>query len=166
MIFQRYDAVRSHATKDDGPAPWMPEEDRQHSAQPSQSQSQKPAPPTQITGTLTLVSNDDGKVTLDRPGPPQQVLTDATSDRPREKPPSWQHDRIEQMQEELGRRKMLTDLSRTNRGNFTRDGYGMQKACENTPNSGTYYDPKTRTMYIRGSQTPRDWYDDFFRVPA
>jgi hypothetical protein len=94
------------------------------------------------------------------------VLTDATSDRPRGKPPSWQHDRIEQMQEELGRRKMLTDLSRTNRGSFARDEYGMQKAYEDLPNTGTYYDPKTRTMYVRGSQTSRDWEDDFTRVPA
>ena len=167
MIFQQYDAVRSHATKDNGPAPWMPEEDTQ-AQQPAQQPQQvsKPAPPTQITGTLTPLSNDDGKVTLDRPGPSQQVLTDATSDRPRGQPPSWQHDRIEQMQEELGRRKMLTDLSRTNRGSFARDEYGMQKAYEDLPNTGTYYDPKTRTMYVRGSQTRRDWYDDFFRVPV
>jgi hypothetical protein len=70
------------------------------------------------------------------------------------------------MQEELGRRKMFTDLSRTNRGNFTRDEYGIQKAYEDLPNTGTYYDPKTRTMYVRGSVTGRDWRDDFTRVPA
>ena len=96
------------------------------------------------------------QVTVVRPGSPQQVLTDATSDRPRGKPPSWQHDRIEQTQEELGRRRMFTDFSRTNRGRFARDEYGTQKAYEDLLNTGTYYDPKTRTMYVHGSQTARD----------
>jgi hypothetical protein len=165
-IFEQYDAIKSHGARDDGPPP----DDDDPPWEPPPAPAAPPAakaPPTKVTGfTTPLSQQDDGKVTVDRPGPPQEVLTDATSDRPRGKPPSWKHDRIEQMQEELGRRKMLTDLSRRNRGSFARDEYGMQKAYENTPTSGTYYDPKTRTMYIRGSQTGRDWYDDFFRVPA
>ena len=165
-IFEQYDAIRIHSTRDDGPAPYEPEEDQTQPTAVNTSPATPASKPTEITGTLTPLSNDDGKVTVERPAPPQQVLTDATSDRPRGKPPSWKHDRVEQMQEELGRRRMFTDLSRTNRGSFARDEYGMQKAYEDLPNTGTYYDPKTRTMYVRGSQTGRDWYDDFFRVPA
>ena len=214
IIFQQYDAIRSHgATAPDTP-PWEPEDEQPRDDLPDKSTPEAPPlranermevanrrPPIEVTGTLTrlriptqrapltpnpnfiggadvngdIVSlsaprptyiSDDGVVTLDGPGPPQKVLTDATSDRPKGKPRSWQHDRVEQMQEELGRRKMLTDLSRTSRGNFTRDEYGMQKAYEDLPNTGTYYDPKTRTLYIRGSVTARDWEDDFRRVPA
>jgi len=165
-IFQQYDAIRIHSTRDDGPAPYEPEEDQVQPQQPAKQPAAPPSKPTEIAGTLTPLSNDDGKATVERPAPPQQVLTDATSDRPRGKPPSWKHDRIEQMQEELGRRRMFTDLSRTNRGSFARDEYGMQKAYEDLPNTGTYYDPKTKTMYVRGSQTGRDWEDDFTRVPA
>ena len=112
------------------------------------------------------MAQDDGKVTVDRPPASQQVLTDATRDRPVGKPKSWQHGSIEQMQEEIGRRKMFSDLSHTNRGTFARDEYGVQKAYENLPETGTYYDPKTRSMYVRGSVTGRDWEDDFTRIPA
>ena len=165
QIFRQYDAIRIHSTRDDGPAPWEPEPDQmppEQPAQPSTTQSK----PAEVTGFLTPVDASDGRVNVERSMAPQQVLTDATRDRPRGKPPSWQHDRIEQMQEELGRRKMFTDLSRTNRGSFARDKYGMQKAYADLPNTGTYYDPKTRTMYIRGSVTGRDWEDDFTRIPA
>ena len=168
QIFRQYDAIRIHSnsTHDDGPAPWEDEPDQMP---PTPAKQQPPAPaskPTEITGFLTPMSKDDGKVTVEGYAPSQKVLTDATRDRPRGKPPGWQHDRIEQMQEELGRRKMFTDLSRTNRGSFARDEYGMQKAYADLPNTGTYYDPKTRTMYIRGSVTGRDWEDDFTRIPA
>ena len=170
-IFQQYDAIRSHGTHDDGPPPWEPEEDVgiAPSAAPAKEGGvvkQQPQKPTEITGFITPTSQDDGKVTVVGPGPPQKVLTDSTQARPLGKPRSWQHDRVEQMQEELGRRKMLTDLSRTSRGSFARDEYGMQKAYEDLPNTGTYYDPKTRSMYVRGSYTGRDWEDDFFRIPA
>lgn len=188
VIFQQYDAIRSHgATAPDTP-PWEPEDEQPRGDSPDKSTPEATPlrtnerievanrrPPIEVTGTLTrlriptqrapltpnpnfiggadvngdIVSlsaprptyiSDDGVVTLDGPGPPQKVLTDATSDRPKGKPKSWQHDSVEQMQEELGRRKMLTDLSRTSRGNFTRDEYGMQKAYEDLPNTGTYYD--------------------------
>ena len=164
-IFQQYDAIRIHSTRDDGPAPWEPEEDLVQPTQPAQPTA-PPSKPTEITGTLTPMAQDDGKVTVERPPASQQVLTDATRDRPVGKPKSWQHDRIEQTQEELGRRKMFSDLSRTNRGSFARDEFGMQKAYDDLPNTGTYYDPKTRSMYVRGSVTGRDWEDDFTRIPA
>ena len=69
------------------------------------------------------------------------------------------------MQEEIGRRKMLFDLSHPSRGTFARDEYGLQKAY-NDKETGTYYDPETRTLNIRGSQTSRDWEDDFKRIPV
>jgi hypothetical protein len=33
-------------------------------------------------------------------------------------------------------------------------------------NTGTYYDPSTRTLYVRGSVTKQDWWDDFTKIPA
>ena len=87
-IFSQYDAIRIHSTRDDGPAPYMPEEDQ---VQPGVANPQDPTPvrkPTEITGTLTPISNNDGKVTLERPPPPQQVLTDAAQERRKGRPKS------------------------------------------------------------------------------
>jgi hypothetical protein len=112
-IFEQYDAIKSHGARDDG----LPPDDDDPPWEPPPAPAAPPAakaPPTKVTGfTTPLSQQDDGKVTVDRPGPLQEVLTDATSDRPRGKPPSWKHDRIEQMQEELGRKKTFTYLSRT-----------------------------------------------------
>jgi hypothetical protein len=93
------------------------------------------------------------------------VLTDASLPRPLGKPKSWEPDSFQTLKGEIGRRKMLSDFVHPNRGTFTRDEYGLQKAYENTPTTGTYYDEKTRTLYIRGSQTKRDWIDNFTRLP-
>ena len=177
QIFQQYDAIRSHSTKDDGPPPWEPEPDTEVPKEGVVSNTTPPAapaPPTEITGFITPVSNDDGKVTVERPGPPQQVLTDATRARPRGRPRSWTEDAETKKREAIGQRNMEFALDHPNRGTFAGDETGLDlayhdvtKATAYDPkNEGTYYDPSTRSMYVRGSVTGRDWYDDFFRVPV
>ena len=174
-IFQQYDAIRSHATRDDGPPPWMPEEDQVKQVVVSNKTTPAAkAPPTEVTGTITPISQDDGKVTVERPGPPQQVLTDATRERPRGRPKSWTADAETKRREAIGQRNMEFAIDNPNRGTFAQDETGMELAYHDVnratsydpKNEGTYYDPSTRTMYVRGSVTGRDWYDDFFRVPV
>ena len=146
-IFQQYDAIKSHATRDDGPAPWEPEEDQVKPGEASSAPPQE-APkgglvsnttpkPTEVTGFLTPTSKDDGKVTVEGYAPSQKVLTDATRDRPLGKPRSWVHGTTEQMQEEIGRRKMLSDLSHPSRGTFAGDEEGMRKAYADTTATGS-----------------------------
>lgn len=46
---------------------------------------------------------------------------------------------------------------------FKHDEEGLTKAYSNP--KGTSYDPTTQTEYVRGSVTPRDWFDDFSLIP-
>ena len=171
-IFQQYDAIRSHATRDDGPAPWEEEPDQVKPGSPEPPPAAK-APPTEVTGFLTTMAKDDGKVTVERPGAPQQVLTDATRERPRGRPKSWAEDAETKKREAVGQRNMEFAIDHPNRGTFMQDEEGMDLAYHdvNHPtaydpkNEGTYYDQSTKTMYVRGSVTQRDWWDDVSKIP-
>ena len=112
-------------------------------------------------------------MTVVRPGPPQQVLTDATRERPRGRPKSWTEDAETKKREAIGQRNMEFATDHPNRGTFAGDETGMDLAYHdvNHPtsydpkNEGTYYDPGTKTMYVRGSVTGRDWWDDVSKIP-
>jgi hypothetical protein len=182
QIFQQYDAIRSHSTKDDGPPPWEPEEDKEQDVNPSapkpvdlsnKSTPAAPAAPTEVTGFITPLAQDDGKVTVDGPGPPQQVLTDATRARPKGRPKAWAEDAETKKREAIGARNMQFAIDHPNRGTFAGDETGLELAYHdvNHPtsydpkNEGTYYDPSSRTLYVRGSVTTQDWIDDVTKIP-
>jgi hypothetical protein len=176
QIFQQYDAIRSHATRDDGPPPWEPEPDTELPKEVVVSNATTPAapaPPTEVTGFITPMAQDDGRVTVERPGPPQQVLTDSTRERPRGRPKSWTEDAETKKREAVGQRNMEFAIEHPNRGTFAGDETGMELAYHdvNHPtaydpkNEGTYYDPSTKTMYVRGSVTTQDWIDDVTKIP-
>jgi hypothetical protein len=65
-------------------------------------------------------------------------------------------------------------LDHPNRGTFAGDETGMDLAYHDVnhatsydpKNDGTYYDPGTRTMYVRGSVTTQDWVDDVTKIPS
>ena len=46
---------------------------------------------------------------------------------------------------------------------FKGDEEGLTAAYQNP--MGTSYDPATQTEYVKGSVTPRDWFDDFTLIP-
>ena len=48
---------------------------------------------------------------------------------------------------------------------FKEDEAGLDKAYQDATTKGTYYDPDTRSMYVKGTQTGRDIWDDFSKVP-
>ena len=56
-------------------------------------------------------------------------------------------------------------IKKTSRAEISlqRDEAGLDAAYSNS--KGTYYDPGTKTEYVKGSTTPTDWYDDFSKVP-
>jgi len=68
-------------------------------------------------------------------------------------------------QEEEGLRKMYKAFENPNGASFEQDEKGLDEAYNDSTAPGVAYDSKTHTMYIKGSQTKRDWWDDFTKVP-
>jgi hypothetical protein len=167
-IFQQYDAIRSHSTKDDGPAPWEPEEDQVKPNAPTPEAPTPASKPTEVTGFITPLSQDDGKVTVERPGPPQKVLTDSNRERPKGRPKSWTEDAETKKREAIGRARMQADIDYPNRGTFADDEDGMTKAYQDTTATGVYYQPQSRTMYVKGTvpTSAKDWWDDATKIPV
>ena len=72
---------------------------------------------------------------------------------------------IDQMRGEIARRKMLSDFTHPTRASVAADEKGLAKAYAD-PDTGTWYDPQTRTLNIRGTSNMQDWKDDFTKIPA
>ena len=76
---------------------------------------------------------------------------------------SWRDvdaDRMEQAE-----KKMNEHTQNPNGATFKQDEEGLTKAYNDETATGVYYDPDTRTEYVKGSTTARDWYDDLTKVP-
>ena len=56
-------------------------------------------------------------------------------------------------------------IDNPNGASFQEDEQGLVNAYNDKTSTGGYYDPNTRTEYVKGSVTKRDWYDDFTKVP-
>ena len=138
-IFQQYDAIRSHATRDDGPPPWMPEEDKPDAptlGQPSRQKQGDGASNAQTQAVGGTPGKEPDAPPLEQPSrqkrggsssnePPlrtkervelanrstQQVLSDATQARPLGKP--WSEDRAQRaaelMEQNLQRSRQKID---------------------------------------------------------
>jgi hypothetical protein len=52
-------------------------------------------------------------------------------------------------------------------GTFAQDEAGIAKAYADTTYPGVYYDPKTRTEYVKGTvpTSAKDWWDDISKIP-
>jgi hypothetical protein len=61
-------------------------------------------------------------------------------------------------------RRINEKLENPNGASFEADEAGLEKAYADP--SGISYDANTRTEYIRGTTTMRDWYDDFTKIPC
>ena len=69
-------------------------------------------------------------------------------------------DRMEAAEKRLNER-----LANPSGATFQQDEAGMVKAYADQTAPGVYYDPQTRTEYVKGSSTARDWYDDLTKIP-
>ena len=76
---------------------------------------------------------------------------------------SWRD--IDADQFELAEKRLNQRLANPNGASFTQDEEGLANAYNDKTAKGVYYDPNTRTEYVKGSVTGRDWYDDFTKVP-
>jgi hypothetical protein len=151
-IFQQYDAIKSHSTRDDGPAPWEPEEDVQPPAKAA-SNTPPPEAPKETSNT-------------------SQVLT---AERPRGMPKAWANNQDEKAQLLMEERmrashanKLLLDREKYTSGgvSYAQDEAGMGKAYNDKSTPGTYLDPSSHTLYVKGTVNAQDWWDDFTKVPA
>ena len=61
--------------------------------------------------------------------------------------------------------RMNQHLKTPNGATFQQDEQGLDRAYNDETAPGVYYDPATRTEYIKGSSTRRDWYDDATKIP-
>ena len=53
-----------------------------------------------------------------------------------------------------------------NGASFEQDEKGLENAYNDKTSAGVYYDPDSRTEYIKGSSTPRDWWGDISKIPV
>jgi hypothetical protein len=56
-------------------------------------------------------------------------------------------------------------MANPNGATFKQDEEGLEKAYGDETATGVYYDPATRTEYIKGSVTKQDWIDDATKIP-
>ena len=61
--------------------------------------------------------------------------------------------------------KLQHRIANPNGASFQEDEQGLVNAYNDMTSTGVYYDPNTRTEYVKGSVTKRDWLDDFTKVP-
>ena len=61
--------------------------------------------------------------------------------------------------------KLQHRIANPNGATFQEDEQGLVNAYKDRTSTGIYYDPTTKTEYVKGSVTGRDWYDDFTKVP-
>ena len=104
---------------------------------------------------------------------PTQSLTDTSGERPRGRPKSWEEpsDPSQLMEERLRAshaNKLLKDRISNKSGgvSFAQDEVGMGKAYGDKSTPGTYLDPSTHTLYVKGTVDAQDWWDDFTKVPV
>ena len=64
--------------------------------------------------------------------------------------------------------KLLLDREKYGSGgvSYAQDEAGMEKAYNDKSTPGTYLDPSTHTLYVKGTVNAQDWFDDITKVPA
>ena len=95
-------------------------------------------------------------------------MTDATRARPKGRPKAWAEDAETKKREAVGERNMQFAIDHPNRGTLADDEAGITKAYADTTYPGVYYDPKTRTEYVKGTvpTSAKDWWDDVSKIPV
>ena len=62
--------------------------------------------------------------------------------------------------------KLMNERLKNPKGaTFQQDEEGLVKAYNDETAPGVFYDPTTKTEYIKGSVTARDWWDDASKIP-
>ena len=139
-LFAQYDIIRTEGRTED-PPPWEPKNPKNDG----------------------VVQNTEA---------PPQAISDA---RPRGKPKAWeaglQEEKAQQLMEERMHashaNKLLNDREKYPSGgvSYQQDQVGLEKAYSDKSTPGTYLDPSTHTLVVKGTVDAQDWWDDFTKVP-
>ena len=150
-LFADYDRIVSHAHSAPESAPPNVSEKPDAPSQPTETPS-PPAPPNDLFARM-----EAGDQRL-RAKEKQQDDQKHTEQKQRDGFDPW--NRQDNAEEKLQHR-----IANPNGASFQEDEQGLVNAYNDKTSTGVYYDPNTRTEYIKGSVTKRDWYDDFTKVP-
>ena len=169
-LFAQYDAIVSHhhlehpKSVEDEP-PWA-----SHEPVPDEAKSQaepviQDAPVSKAAPALQIPENEAQSSLSASPGfslkdHAEGVLKKNLGYDPMK---SWRDIDAERM--EAAEKRMNADFKNPNGASFQQDEEGLTKAYNNETAPGVFYDPDTRTEYIKGSTTARDWWDDASKIP-
>ena len=94
--------------------------------------------------------------------PPSMEPPDDDYDQPMDVPEkSWGDIQAEGMAEA---QRLINEPLRS-AASFKEDEDGLEKAYGDTTTRGTFYDSDNRTLYVKGTQTGRDVWDDVSKIP-
>ena len=122
----------------------LPEPEHQHTAD------QPPwAPPSDIPSPgITPAEHEQGVLKKNLGYDPSKSWGDIDADRA-----------------ELAEKRIKERLANPSGASFKQDEEGLKNAYDDKTATGVYYDPNTRTEYVKGSVTGQDWKDDFTKIP-
>ena len=66
---------------------------------------------------------------------------------------------------DAGEQRLKEHIDHPSGATFKQDEEGLDNAYLDKTSAGVYYDPSTRTEYVKGTKTAHDWYDDFTKIP-
>jgi len=159
-VFQQFDVIRSHAPEHGPPM-------AEHDAPPWQAEGKANSQhPVQAEGVI----NSEHPQEAARPAPqvdePQKPVP---SDRSQLDALGYRNFRswgdVRAAKEEKAQQRIEERLRNPNGASFEQDEEGLAKAYNDTTGPGTYYDPATKSLYVKGTTTKRDIWDDFTKVP-
>ena len=152
-LFKQYDSIVHHIPPQppgDEPPWWTPEPEM-----PTTAASPAEPPPPPKAGEEWI------------PSPPLSANERAENQRKADlgydPKKSWKDIEAERM--EKAEQRLKADFERPSGATFKQDEEGLNNAYADKTAPGVYYDPETRTEYVKGSVTARDWYDDLTKVP-
>jgi hypothetical protein len=66
---------------------------------------------------------------------------------------------------DAGEQRLKEHIDHPSGATFKQDEEGLDNAYMDKTSAGVYYDPTSRTEYVKGTKTAHDWYDDFTKIP-
>ena len=137
-VFQDYDYIRTHRPS------------RLETLAPASTPASKPDdhPPWVEPPGITAAEHAEGVVKKNLGYDPAKSWGDIDADRA-----------------EAAQKRIEKHLANPSGASFKQDEEGLANAYNDRTATGVYYDPNTRTEYVKGSVTGRDWYDDVTKVP-
>ena len=154
-LFRSYDRIVAHGVhrgKPDEP-PWHTEEPGKETAKDPDSKATEPSPePQRVVGDVPepyeAAEARDAQLKANLGYDPKK---------------SWGDIRAEDIVK--GESLMERRSKYPNGASFEQDEKGLENAYNDKTSKGVFYDPETRTEYIKGSSTPRDGFDDLTKIP-